>query len=40
MPTVPRQVAVTTTTDFYAENWTDYGIVFGTDAQDQALGRH
>jgi hypothetical protein len=34
-----RAVALTTTTDFYSENWTDHGVVFGTDAYDQVLGR-
>ena len=34
-----RAHAVATTTDFYAENWTDYGVVFGADDLDQALGK-
>jgi hypothetical protein len=34
-----RAHAVATTTDFYAENWTDYGVVFGADDLDQTLGK-
>ena len=34
-----RAVALATTTDFYSTNWTDFGVVFGADADDQKLGR-
>ena len=34
-----RAVALATTTDFYAEKWDDLGVVFGTDEEDQAVGR-
>ena len=33
-----RAQALATTTDFFAANWTDLGVVFGADAQDQQMG--
>jgi hypothetical protein len=33
-----RAVAIATTDDFYSSNWTDLGIVFEADAEDQRLG--
>ena len=34
-----RAVALATTTDFYAPNYTDFGLVFGADVLDQKLGQ-
>lgn len=34
-----RAIAIATTTDFYASQWTDLGIVFQADEEDQRLGR-
>eukprot|EP01048_Picozoa_sp_COSAG05_P006789 COSAG05_NODE_458_length_9621_cov_5.309914_1_plen_659_part_00 len=34
-----RAVAIATTTDFYASQWTDLGIVFQADEEDQRLGK-
>ena len=34
-----RAVAVATSTDFFAKNWSDFGITFGSDALDQAQGK-
>ena len=34
-----RAVALATTTDFYARDWQDLGIVFGADDLDQVIGR-
>ena len=33
-----RSVAIATTSDFYSNNWTDLGIVFRADDEDQRLG--